>query len=195
MLDKTLPYYNMIMKRPCGAPIPVCSLGEDFSFETYAVGDEKAWASIMADVGEFDDAEEALAYFQKEYCAFEDEIKRRMIFIKDKTGEMVGTLTIWWRYTEERRNPTLEWVAVRPEHQGLGLGRALIIEGMKRMIRIEDDRDFYLHTQTWSHKAVRLYLHVGYEIVKDEVFGGYENDYEKAMETIGHMLVLKEEKQ
>jgi hypothetical protein len=52
------------------------------------------------------------------------------------------------------------------------------------MLRIEGDRDFFLHTQTWSYKAINIYLQAGYEFVKEEAFAGYTNDYEKAMEIL-----------
>lgn len=184
MLDKTLPYYNIIMKRRAGTPVPVSNLNDGYHFKNYTEGDAKDWCEIMVSVGEFDHLEEAQDYFDSEYGFYLKEIKRRMLFIENNVGEKVGTLTMWWRYTGERRNPTLEWIGVKPNVQGQGLGRALIFEGMKRMIAIEEDRDFFLHTQTWSHKAINIYLLAGYNFVKNETFCDYTNDYENALITI-----------
>ncbi len=184
MLDKTLPYYNIIMKRCMGAYIPEVNLPEGYVFKLYTDGDEKGWAEIMVSVGEFDTYEEALECFNNDYVPNKDELARRCLFIQSANGELIGTLTNWWNYTQDRRDPSIHWVGVKPEYQGLGLGKALVYEGMRRMIELEGDRDFFLHTQTWSYKAISIYLKAGYDFVKDEVFGNYRNDYDKAIEII-----------
>ena len=85
MLDKTLPYYNIIMKRQEGTKTPNPILPKGFSFNLYTEGDEIYWAKIETLVGEFDSIEEALDYF----------------------------------------------------------GKVIVFEGMKRMIGLEGDRDFF----------------------------------------------------
>jgi GNAT superfamily N-acetyltransferase len=190
MLDKTLPYYNIIMKRCKGSIIPEAQLPEGYIFKLYTDGDEKSWADIMVSVGEFDHYDEALEYFINDYLPYRDELNRRALFIESVNGEKIGTLTNWWNYTQNRRDPSIHWVGVKPAYQGLGLGKALIFEGMRRMLEIEGDRDYFLHTQTWSYKAISIYRKVGYEFVKGEVFGDYPNDYDKALETIKDKISL-----
>ena len=46
------------------------------------------------------------------------------------------------------------------------------------------DRDIYLQTQTWSYKAIGIYMRAGFEILETGTFGGYKNDYEKAMSVL-----------
>lgn len=188
MLDKSLPYYNVIMKRLRGTTIPDAELPSGFLFKQYQEGDENDWAEIMVSVGEFDNIKEALDYFMECYFPYKEELKRRSFFIETLNGEKVGTLTDWWNYTQVRRDPSMHWVGIKPMFQGLGLGKSLIYEGMRRMIDIEGDRDFYLHTQTWSYKAINIYIKAGYRIVENETFGEYHNDYEKALETIGDRI-------
>ena len=78
---------------------------------------------------------------------------------------------------------------MKPEYQGLGLGKAIVFEGMRRLIEIEGDRDVYLHTQTWSYKAINIYREAGFKITKEKGLGGYENnDYEKAQALIAKYL-------
>jgi ribosomal protein S18 acetylase RimI-like enzyme len=184
MLDKTLPYYNIIMKRRKGTVIPKVILPESFIFSFYSEGDERSWADIMTSVGEFDSYDEAYEYYIKEYTPHKDELKRRSLFIATKDGDKIGTLTNWWNYTNGRRDPSIHWVGVKNEFQGLGLGKALIYEGMRLMIELEGDRDYYLHTQTWSYKAINIYIKAGYDFVKDEAFGDYTNDYDMALESM-----------
>lgn len=184
MLDKTIPYYNIIMKRIKGTVFPEVILPDGYSFSSFSEGDEIYWAEIMTSIGEFDNISEALDCFRNEYLSNLDELKKRLIFVVNKKGTKVGTLTNWWNYTKEVREPSIHWVGVIKEFQGLGLGKAIVFEGMKRMIQLEGDRDFFLHTQTWSYKAINIYIQAGYKIVNDETFGDYINESEKAMSII-----------
>jgi hypothetical protein len=53
---------------------------------------------------------------------------------------------------------------------------------------LEGDKDIFLHTQTWSYKAIGLYLKASFEILESESFGHYKNDYEKAMPILRTVL-------
>jgi len=77
---------------------------------------------------------------------------------------------------------------VRNEYQGLGLGKALVSECLKRLVLLEDENDVWLHTQTWSHKAIGLYLNAGFEPVEHESFSQYANDYEHAIPILRQTL-------
>ena len=184
MLDKTLPYRNIIMKRYRGTPVPTHPLPSGYAFRSYQSGDEFAWADILFSVGEFDTREEALKEYREVYLPHPDELARRSLFIVTDGGEPVGTLTNWWNESAGGCEPSVPGVGGRPGDQGLGLGKALVFEGMARMIALEGDRDFFLHTQTWSHRAVNLYLAAGYRFVRGEAFGSYENETELALAVI-----------
>lgn len=180
MLDKSIPYYSVIMKRPSGAPLPDFKLPEGYSFVRFKKGDELAWAEIEASVGEFDSVREALLNFQVIYLPSLKELERRLIFVVSPDGEKVATYTNWWNYSGELRIPSVHWVAVKPNFQGLGLGKAIIFQGIHMSLAIEGDRDVYLHTQTWSYKAIALYIQAGFEILKKGTFGTYKNEYKQA---------------
>ncbi|MGE5630206.1 MAG: GNAT family N-acetyltransferase [Caulobacteraceae bacterium] len=156
MLDKTIPYFNIVMHRKPGTPIPQYVIPEGYSFVPFTTDSETDWAKIETSVGEFDSISEALDYFQKNYLTYPGEVEQRTIFIQTSDGKKVGTVTSWWNYTGARCDPTLEWVAVKPEYQGIGLGKAVVFEGIRRMLEIEGDRDAFLHTQTWSYRAVGI---------------------------------------
>lgn len=70
MLDKTIPHYNVIMKRSAGIPLPNTALPEGYSFTWYVPGKEEKWAEIEASVGEFENTEQGLEYFKTEYFQF-----------------------------------------------------------------------------------------------------------------------------
>ncbi len=181
MLDKTLPYFHVIMKRPRGAPVFEHALGGDFIWDEFEPGDESAWADIETAVGEFPSVDEARNYFERTYAFHGTELSRRCVFVRAPAGEKVGTVTTWWNQTGDRSDPSIHWLAVRPEYQGRGLGSALVSWAIGRLLTLEGERDIWIHTQTWSHEAIRIYLKAGFTFVRDESFGGYPNDYPEAM--------------
>ena len=190
MLDKSVVYYDIIMHRKKGSDIPESKLPGGFSFSLFEAGDEKSWAKIETSVLEFSDESDALVYFQKEYLPYLPELSRRCLFVQNGESEKVATAMAWWNYTGIRRDPWLHWVAVNPEYQGLGLGKAIISEAIALMADIEGDRDFYLHTQTWSHKAIKIYEKAGFFITSEKNLNGYANEnYEKATEILRNINI------
>ncbi len=190
MLDKSIKYYHILMHRPKDSPIPCFPLPGGYTYREFKKGDEFDWAAIETSVGEFQEEDDALSYFQRNYLPYLSELKRRTIFIADEKGNNIGTSTGWWAYTGKRRDPWIHWVAVKPGHQGLGLGKAIVAESLRRLVEIEGDRDVYLHTQTWSYKAIGIYLKCGFLISREEGLGGYKNEYREAADLLGDVLKL-----
>lgn len=182
MLDKSIPYVDVLMKRESGSPLPRPVLPSPYSFVTFSDGDELQWAEIETSVGEFDQTSDALSHFEREFLPHKNELKRRCMFVTSDGERKVGTCTAWWNYTHGRRDPWLYWVAVRPEYQGFGLGKAVVFECMRRLVTIEGDRTTYLHTQTWSYKAINIYREAGFAITREKGLGGYKNrGYRRAL--------------
>jgi RimJ/RimL family protein N-acetyltransferase len=189
MLDKSVKYYEVLMKRPKGAPLQEFTLPEGYKFVSYQPNDEKEWAEIETSVGEFERAVDALVYFQKCYMSYRNELEKRCIFIENPEGKKIGTATAWFMYTGVRRDPWLHWFAIKPEYQGLALGKAMCYEVVRKLLEIEGDRDFYLHTQTWSYKAINIYRKEGFFITDEKPLGGFQNnDYEAAVELLKDYL-------
>ena len=185
MLDKTIPYKNIIMRRQASVALPQVSLPPGFTFVGYCDGDAAAWAEIETSVLEFDSVPQASMYFAAEYLPYLAELKKRTLFVRSDEGSLVSTFTAWWQYTGVRRDPWVHWVAVRPEFQGKGIGKAVVFEGMRRLLEIEGDREVFLHTQTWSHRAIGIYLKAGFEFVLDgHSLGGQINESREALEVL-----------
>lgn len=181
MLDKSVPFLNILMCRPAGTPIPQYALPEGYSFSMFAPGDEKEWAEIEASVLEFPRGVDALVHFQNRFLYAPQEVARRCLFIQNPAGEKIATATIWWEYSGKRRDPWVSYVAVKPDYQGLGLSKALLSHLLELSAEIEGDRKVYLHTQTWSHRAVKLYEKFGFYITKEpNLFKYANNQYEEA---------------
>ena len=176
MLDKSVPYLNMIFVRQPGMPVPEAILPEGYTFRWYTAGMEADWAEIVTSVGEFDTTEEAFQCFLADYLPYKPELESRMLFAVSPEGCVAGTFTIWWDGTEGRRVPSVHWVAVRPEEQGRGIGKALVFRGIQLALELEGDCEMMLHTQSWSYKAVGIYLEAGFRLSPDRKLATYPND-------------------
>jgi hypothetical protein len=53
VLDKSIPYFNVLMKRQKEICFSKLGVPDGFSFTKYTSGDEKYWAEIETSVGEF----------------------------------------------------------------------------------------------------------------------------------------------
>ncbi len=188
MLDKSIPYFNVIMVRKAGTPVLAPALADGYSLETFMEGDENSWVDIEHSVGEQESEIGALEYFRTKYIPHLPELKRRSFFMRANGGDKIGTCTIWWDMTGDRRDVSLHWLAVKPGHQGLGLGKVLVAECLQRSIQLDGRQDVYLHTQTWSYKAIGIYLQARFEIMQEETFGQYKNDYREAIPILREKL-------
>jgi len=163
MLDKSIPFVGLYMRREPGSRIPAYGLPDGFKFTYFKDGDEADWSRIESSVLEFDSEFSALMFFKEKYIPIIEELYRRCIFIETACGDKVATATAWWSSIYGERRPWLHWIGVCPEYQGLGLGKALISRVTELMTEIEGDVPIFLKTQTWSYKAINIYLQCGYE--------------------------------
>jgi len=182
MLDKTIPYAGIYMRRKAGMPIPDHPLPDGFRFSFFDGGDEESWARIEVSVLEFSSEFAAILHFKKEFIPFLDELKRRCIFIENSEGEKIATSMAWWSLINGERRPWLHWVAVVPEYQDLGLGKAIVSRVAALMVELEGDVDLFLSTQTWSYKAIGIYKDHGFEPTDEPALYRNKGDnYKKAM--------------
>lgn len=67
MLDRTLPYFNVFMKRTVGIPIANLELPPSFFYDEFREGSEEEWAEIVTSVGEFETVRDAVEYLKNTY--------------------------------------------------------------------------------------------------------------------------------
>ena len=132
MLDKSVPYYNVIMTRREKSRLNPVPLPAGFHYEFFRAGDETHWAEIETGVLEFAERSEARKYFEKEYLVYESALSERCIFISTENGQKAGTATAWWSRRKGIKVPSIHWVSIRPEFQGSGLGKAIVSGQLKR---------------------------------------------------------------
>jgi ribosomal protein S18 acetylase RimI-like enzyme len=196
MLDKSIAYKNIIMKIDSNDVLKITEpvLPEGFSFRLFVEGDEANWARIETSVLEFETEDDARSLFTREYLPFPDELKRRCVFVVNKDGLPVATTTAWFGDHKAGCQASVHWVSVCPGYQGLGLGKAIVKKALTIFQVTEPGEDIWLHTQTWSHVAVRLYRSLGFYMMKTEKFTVVSpcdrgtaiqlNDYEEAMDVL-----------
>lgn len=182
MLDKTIPWYSFIMSlEPTGFKEREMNCPGVRVRPYESEKDEIAWAKIETAVGEFDTVEEA-AECHRHYLEYEDELRRRQWFVVDENDEAVATCTVWW--SGEDRIPCIHALSCLPEKQGCGYGRLAAQQAIRSALEAEQ-RTIWLETQTWSWKAICLYLSLGFVPRRTAVFNDTPNDYVLSCPLIG----------
>ena len=128
MLDKSIPYKDLIMKwdgnRQC--LLPVC-VPPGYRLRTWREGDQKNWARIQKEAGEFGDMtlEQTEAWFLQEYGDRKEELSFRCLFAESMDKEADGVCMAWTEAgTDGSLIPSLHWLAVRDAKKGQGIGTA-----------------------------------------------------------------------
>lgn len=199
MLDKSIPYKHVIMRLNKNIYFEEPSLPEGFHFRFFQKGDEYHWARIETSVLEFENEEKALAYFSRDYLYRLPELEKRCVFIINPEGLPIATANAWYANSEVGYQASLHWVGVCPEYQGMGLGKAIVKKVLSLFASWEPEERIWLHTQTWSHVAIRMYHSLGFNMLKTErtavEIGGEnpgpvisKNDYEEAIEVLKDVL-------
>jgi ribosomal protein S18 acetylase RimI-like enzyme len=186
MLDKSVPYKRIILKldyhKNCYNKD--FSLPEGYYYQMYEPGLEQEWARTEAEVLEFDTKEKALEYFRENLVPYQEQLKKRMVFIRNRENKIVANACAWYIDYKGKHQAHVHYVAVRPGYQGIGLGKAVFTKVLSLFPEFEPGEDIYLHTQTWSHIAIRMYLNMGFRMIKDDEIGYHDKDYEEAVKAL-----------
>ncbi len=186
MMDRTIPLYHIIMR--CDRILPMeVKLPQGYAIRTWQPGDEIAWADMECANGEFDTPEKAIALFTQRYLQ-DPSLTDHIFFAVAPDGAIAGSVIAWEHDVRGMGIRSLNWVIVRDEHQGKGLGRALCQTALRLFRREDNSLPVYLHTQPWSWKALLLYIQLGFKLQPKDTFYAYENQYAQAMETLKAIL-------
>ena len=129
----------------------------------------------------FDDPAEAIEYhsfmtdfFATVYAPAGDLFFEKCRFVCDSNDKPIATAFIWKAYGAIN---TFHWLKVLKEHEGKGIGRALVSILLNEL----DSQEFpvYLHTHPSSFRAVKLYSDFGFNLLTDPVIGRRTNDLEE----------------
>lgn len=148
--------------------IPEYALPEGFTLRLFQAGDEAEWARVETAAGEFDNEEQALERFEREFFPYLDEFSKRCLFIENEAGEVIGTTTAWYGSLAEADEVIgrIHWVSIIPDYQGKGLSKPLLTEAMKILAKYHTEA--YLTSQTINYKALNMYRHYGFKpVIRD----------------------------
>ena len=199
MLDKSIPHKHVIMRLDRNTQIHEPPLPDGFRFRFFGEGDEYHWARIETSVLEFESEQKAYEYFCRDYLWRKSELEKRCVFIVNPAGLPVATATAWYANSELGYQASLHWVGVCPAYQKRGLGTAIVKKILSLFFAREPEERVWLHTQTWSHAAIRMYRSLGFQMLKTErtavEVGGEKagpvvskNDYAEALEVLRGVL-------
>lgn len=104
----------------------------------------------------------------------------------DQNDQIAATASAWFKEENGRRFPLVHWVSVSPNVQGKGLGSAIVKYVLSLFQDLEPDgKEVFLHTQTWSHKAIYMYYKYGFRITKTPLLDAKTDfRYQKVLEGI-----------
>ena len=186
MLDRSIPKYNMIMRCDEYQASPL-SLPGGYTVSGYREGFEKDWGRLEYSIGDFDTCEAAEKYFSDTFLKDPHFSPERARFVIAPNGEVVGSCIAWYGMRNGKEVDLLHWLVVSDKHRSLGLGRALCCDVLSYFHKSGGD-PIYLHTQPWSYTAVFLYISLGFKLCKTDTFGKYQNEYDKAANTLSRVL-------
>jgi ribosomal protein S18 acetylase RimI-like enzyme len=133
---------------------------------------------------------------RKEYQAFMDDYFTSVyahkgnlffevcLYVCDKDDHPIATAFIWKAYDEFN---TIHWLKVLKEHEGKGIGRALLSILMRDLQ--PKDYPVYLHTQPGSYRAIKLYSDFGFELLSDPVVGTRSNDLDECLPILERFML------
>ena len=189
MLDRTMPFYNTILKCDNYQRKDVV-LPKGFSIVPYKKGFEKAWAELEYSIGDFDSLEDAENYFVATYMQ-NPALLCNVLFLLNENESVIGSCIAWQDKRKESCVSSLHWLVVDEKYHGMGLGKALCYATMN-VFEAQDNFPVYIHTQPWSWKAIFLYLSLGFKLQKRDTFSHYENEYYQAMTEIKKIVTEKQ---
>ena len=141
--------------------VPEFGLPAGFSFRWYDSGDEKVWLKIQKSA----DSYNAITpeWFDWEFGLDHEPLRRRQCFLLNHTKKPVGTATAWFDEDFEGASiGRVHWVAVVPEYQRRGLGKALMTQ-ICRCLKEKGHEKSYLMTSSGRLPAIKLYLRFGFQ--------------------------------
>lgn len=186
MVDKTIPFYDIIMR--CDDPQHIqVTLPEGFYFDTYRDGDDEAWARMELYAGDFKTYELALEYFRRVYLPHPEELEKRFVMVRNAAGEGVCSCIAWRSSRNNKPCSTLQWLVTAEGYEGLGLARAAAFETVNRYYALGEG-PVWLHTQPWSYKAVWLYYQAGFRITSNDLLQSFPNRYAEAMPVLETLI-------
>ena len=139
--------------------IPEYQLPAGFSFCWFRPGDEETWVQIQTAADLYNKISRQL--FDQEF-ADRALLPERQFYVMEPLGRTIGTAAAWFKEIAGERIGRVHWVAVVPEFQKRGLGKAMMSFCCRRLKEL-GHRQAFLSTSSVRIPAIKLYLQFGFE--------------------------------
>ncbi|MCL2300320.1 MAG: GNAT family N-acetyltransferase [Firmicutes bacterium] len=160
-LDCSIPHIGVLMEKFGTSEYPRHALPPGYSFVRYRPSFGAQWAALHYEVGQFDSLEEAEATFERDFAG-RPALADRMLFVMDEGNRLAGTGCLWdgahFGVTRQR----LHHISVSPLHQGKGIAKAIVSKLLDIYNELGVENYIYLTSQTWSWRALHLYMGFGF---------------------------------
>ncbi len=169
MIDKSIPYYPLIMYKCDTKDYPKYELPEGYEFVFYKDGDAEKWSEVQTAVGSFESVEIGTQVFLRDFVNGQVlNAEERVIFVKAPNGDYIASAALWDGDNYGDREQRLHWIAVRDEHGGKGIAKAMLTFLMDLYNKLGYDGFIYLTTGTRNYPAVKIYEKFGFTIYDDK---------------------------
>lgn len=165
MIDRSVPYYPIMMIKKDMDVFPDCALHPDYRFEFFSpeTGRED-WIRVQFRSGQIEEENTIGNLFDSEFMTDPELLPDQMLFVRDKkTNEPVASAALWYGNPFGYKQMRIHWVATHADHQGKGLCRAMLSRLMKRYHELNMTGDVFLFSQTFSYAAISIYQDFGFE--------------------------------
>lgn len=152
---------DVMMVLPHLPPDEPASIPSGYTLRSFVSGDEGSWAALQESTGVYGPTDWP-ALFRRE---FGDDVglhAARMV-VATTANDVVGVAAGWLPGRGAAPGQgRIHWVAVHPDHQRRGIGRALVVEALWRL-HASDHQSAYLTTGADNLPAIALYRTLGFE--------------------------------
>jgi len=153
------------MFRPHMCDIPTFDVPAGFRFRPFGRGDADLWVDVQA-AANAQFMKITAETFRSEFGGQEHLLPERSWFVVAPDRCDVGSITAWWIDSPDgSKGPVgthglIHWVAVLPEHQGKGIGKAMMTQAMRWLVRHYSTA--LLNTSSGRTGAIKVYLDFGF---------------------------------
>jgi ribosomal protein S18 acetylase RimI-like enzyme len=178
MREEEIPDKNIFMMCKALNRNALTELPVSYSIRSCRPDELGIWKTMPFDAAELAKEYEKFMsdYFTTTYSGREELFFAKTLFVCNTQDKPIATGLCWKAYDEFY---TIQWFKVLKEHEGQGIGRALLSIIMQTL----EMRDYpiYLHTQPSSFRAIKLYSDFGFSLLSGDHFGIRRNDLDECL--------------
>lgn len=185
MKEEEIPDYNVFMMCERLNEGALTDLHPDYHFRNCRPDELELWKGFPFDS---DTVPPEYASFMNQivddsYAGQMDFFYRNTLFVCDRQDQPLATCSRWKAYGKFH---SIHWLKTRKEHEGKGLGRAVLSAVMKCFK--SEDYPIYIHTQPGSFRAIKLYSDFGFQLLRGGILGTRTNDLEKCLSILAEFI-------